>query len=131
MDLRQHLLRQMAFSRGTFGPGDRQRGVIDHCREELDEIEAELEKGAAEAGSAEFDDAATEWVDMILLSLDGCWRALQAAAPKMPPDRVADEVVYRIKTKQSKNEMRDWPDWRKANPDKAINHTRSGQGGRK
>jgi len=26
---------------------------------------------------------------------------------------------------QSKNEQRDWPGWRTANPNKAINHDRS------
>ncbi len=39
MDLKQHLIRQMAFSHATFGPGERTDGVIDHIRKELVEVE--------------------------------------------------------------------------------------------
>lgn len=34
MDLEQHLLRQRAFSRATFGPGARTQGVLDYIRKE-------------------------------------------------------------------------------------------------
>lgn len=34
-DLSQHLLRQRAFSRATFGAGRRTKGVVDHIRKEL------------------------------------------------------------------------------------------------
>ncbi len=63
----EHLERQRAFSENTFGPGQRTAGVIAHIRKELDEIEA--------------DPADTiEWVDVMLLSLDGTWRAGHDAA---------------------------------------------------
>ena len=39
LDLEQHLKRQIAFSRATFGPGERRAGVIDHIRKELAEVE--------------------------------------------------------------------------------------------
>ena len=56
-DLQQHLVRQMVFSRATFGPGERTKGVIDHIRKELIEIE-------------QADDRAEEWVDVVILALD-------------------------------------------------------------
>ena len=61
-DLVAHLYRQRAFSRATFGPGARTKGVLDHIRKEITEVER-----------APHD--LSEWVDLILLSLDGAWRA--------------------------------------------------------
>jgi hypothetical protein len=58
----QHLAQQRAFSEATFGPGQRSLGVIAHIRKELDEIEADPSD-------------VVEWVDIMLLSLDGTWRA--------------------------------------------------------
>jgi hypothetical protein len=103
-DLVAHLYRQRAFSRATFGPGDRAKGVVDHIRKEL----IEIEKAPADI---------TEWVDVILLALDGAWRA--GYAPEV--------IAMAIAAKQDKNECRDWPDWRAADPDKAIEHRRSGE----
>ena len=112
MDLQQHLLRQMAFSRATFGPGERRAGVCDHIRKELVEVEAEQTAG----------DAADEWVDVVILALDGLTRALQAAGYK--PRHAADEAAHRILIKQDRNELRDWPDWRTQPQDRAIEHVR-------
>lgn len=112
MDLQQHLLRQMAFSRATFGPGDRRAGVCDHIRKELSEVEAEASAGQA----------AHEWVDVVILALDGLTRALQAAGYK--PRHAADEAARMILVKQDLNEMRDWPDWRTQPLDRAIEHVR-------
>ncbi|WP_316189434.1 dATP/dGTP pyrophosphohydrolase domain-containing protein [Bradyrhizobium sp. SZCCHNS1054] len=100
-DLVAHLYRQRAFSRATFGPGERTKGVIDHIRKEL----VEIEKAPADV---------TEWVDVILLALDGAWRSGYS------PEAIADV----INVTQSRNELRDWPDWRTADPDKAIEHKR-------
>lgn len=61
-DLVAHLHRQRAFSQRTFGPGARAQGVVDHIRKELCEIEADPTD-------------LTEWVDVVLLALDGAWRA--------------------------------------------------------
>jgi hypothetical protein len=105
-DLVAHLLRQRAFSRATFGPGPRTKGVIDHIKKELREIESDPRD-------------ITEWVDVILLALDGAWRC--AEARNLPIEIVAGA----IEAKQSKNERRDWPDWRTADPDKAIQHVRA------
>ncbi len=101
MDLIAHLYRQRAFSRATFGPGARTAGVCDHIRKELAEIEA---------APADI----TEWVDVVLLALDGAWRS--GATP--------EQNAEAIQAKQTKNEGRDWPDWRTAPTDRAIEHVR-------
>lgn len=101
-DLVEHIHRQRKFSEATFGPGERTRGVVDHIRKELLEIESnplDLE----------------EWVDVILLALDGAWRSGHS------PSSIAEGIAL----KQIKNENRDWPDWRTADPDKAVEHIRN------
>lgn len=101
-DLIAHLWRQREFSARTFGPGQRTKGVLDHIRKELAEIEAD---------PADI----SEWVDVIILAFDGAWRA------GWEPEDIADAIL----AKQIKNEKRVWPDWRTADPDKAIEHDRS------
>jgi hypothetical protein len=56
-----------------------------------------------------------EWVDVILLAIDGAWRA------GFTPEQIAAGIA----TKQDKNKRREWPDWRTADPNKAIEHNRS------
>jgi hypothetical protein len=102
MDLVKHLERQRTFSLQTFGPGARTNAVLDHIRKELLEIEA-------------FPHDLEEWVDLILLALDGAWRS----------GHCPEAVCCAIATKQIKNERRTWPDWRTADPDKAIEHIRT------
>lgn len=101
-DLVAHLQRQAAFSARTFGPGRRVEGVTDHIAKELVEVR---DSGGALA----------EWVDVIILALDGAWRS--GASPQ--------EIIDAIVAKQSKNEARTWPDWRTADPNRAIEHDRS------
>ena len=101
-DLVAHLHRQRAFSERTFGPGHRTKGVLDHIRKELREIE-----------NAPTD--LCEWIDVALLAFDGAWRAGYSA----------DEIAAAFAAKQIRNEARQWPDWRTADPDKAIEHNRS------
>lgn len=98
----EHLTRQMEWSERTFGPGPRTKGVLDHIRKELAEIE-------------EAPDDLSEWVDVIILAFDGAWRAGHA-----PEDTIAA-----IKAKQAKNEGRVWPDWRTMSEDAAIEHDRT------
>ena len=81
----EHIERQITFSRNTFGPGERRAGVIDHIRKELVEIED--------------DGVLSEWVDVIILALDGAWRS--GATPH--------QIIAAVKAKQVKNEARDWP----------------------
>lgn len=113
MDLKQHLLRQMAWSHANFGPGERTKGVIDHLRKEL--IEVETSNGEA-----------SEWIDVVILGLDGLTRRLAFCNGKRTdPEQVADTACQMLLGKQSRNEARDWPDWRSASEDKAIEHDRS------
>jgi hypothetical protein len=93
-----HLRRTRSFSLKIFGPARGSRGVIDHIRQELVEIE-------------ENPGDLTEWADLIILAFDGAFRE-----GHMPQD-VLDAVLG----KQIINEARKWPDWRDFDPDKAIN----------
>lgn len=103
-DFVAHLARQAEFSARTFGPGARVAGVCDHIRKEL--IEVETSGGDLK-----------EWVDVIILGLDGAWRS--GATPR--------EIIAAIVAKQAKNEARTWPDWRTVDLTKAIEHDRGGQ----
>lgn len=101
MDLIEHLHRQRDFSERTFGPGQLTEGVLDHIRKELREIEeapTDLE----------------EWIDVVMLALDGAWRA----------GYTPEQIAAQLEEKQKKNEGRTWPDWRTAEPGKAIEHVR-------
>lgn len=100
-DMLAYIGRQMSWSGGTFGPGDRTEGVLDHIRKELREI-------------AENPDDLEEWIDVIILALDGAWR--RGYSPR--------RIVGALVEKQHKNMQREWPDWREAEPGKAIEHVR-------
>jgi hypothetical protein len=117
-DLEQHLLRSMAHSHATFGPGTRTKGVIDHIKKEI----VEVENGNGDA---------SEWIDLVILSLDGLTRELkyrnQEAGIIELNDIVAPWVTEMLRQKTAKNELRVWPDWLKADPDKAIEHDRTGE----
>jgi len=120
MDLRTHLIRQIVFSRATFGPGERRQGVIDHIRKELQEIEA------ATSGLERIE----EWVDVAILAFDGLWRSIDAHHRDVghsggDADEAATVAEVLIQKKQRKNETRTWPDWRTADRDKAIEHVRT------
>ncbi|MEV2239614.1 dATP/dGTP pyrophosphohydrolase domain-containing protein [Micromonospora sp. NPDC049891] len=99
-----HLARQRDFSHRTFGPGPRTQGVLDHIRKELVEIESAP-------------DDLGEWVDVVILALDGAWRA----------GHEPQQIIDAIKAKQSRNEARVWPDWRTAAPGQAIEHDRTAE----
>jgi hypothetical protein len=98
-DLIAHLYRQREFSLKTFGPGPLTNRLIDHIMKEFIEIMADpLDL--------------KEWVDVIILGMDGAYRT--GATP--------EQVAYELSGKQSRNESRTWPDWRTADPDKAMEH---------
>lgn len=104
LDLVDYLDHQRAWSERTFGPGPRTGGVIDHIRKEL----LEIENAPADL---------TEWIDVVILALDGAWRA----------GHTSQAIVQALIAKQAKNEARAWPDWRGQSADKAITHTKDGQ----
>lgn len=114
MNLEQHLKRHIAFSRAAFGPGERRKGCCDHI---MREIEIEILPETVSAA-----EAASEWVDVVILALNGLTRALVASG--MPWERVPFTACQMIEAKQTSNEQRDWPDWRTADPEKAIEHIR-------
>lgn len=128
-DFVQHLTRQAAFSRATFGPGPRTKGVLDHIGKEMKEVEE----------AANLKDRKKEWGDIAILGMDGLLRAvreeleaemiLHNATHAGPPmvvthDHVAQEAVRWIVEKQGINELRDYPDWRTMSADGAIEHIR-------
>jgi hypothetical protein len=101
MNLVEFLKRQHEWSRRTFGEGMRTKGLLQHIRKELDEIQAEpcnIE----------------EWIDVAIIALDGAWRA--GYSP--------EEVVAALERKQATNFARRWPSVNEANPDQAIEHIR-------
>lgn len=119
MILESHLKRQMDFSHATFGPGERMDGVLDHMRKEIEEVR---ESG----GDPE------EWVDLVILAMDGLTRCLTFKNGRHHgPNFVARKACHLIEAKQSKNESRNWPDWRNADPGKAIEHVRDNEGSQK
>ncbi len=91
-----------AWSLATFGPGTRAQGVVAHIRKELVEIEADPTD-------------LSEWVDVVLLALDGAARAGHS------PSAIVDGLLG----KQQRNVARSWPDWRTADPSGPIEHERA------
>lgn len=100
-DLTSFIRDQIEFSAATFGPPDGRNsaGCIDHIRKELLEIEAKP-------------DDLEEWIDVILLAIDGAWR--QGGTP--------ETITATLAAKLEKNKARKWPDWRTAERGKAITH---------
>jgi hypothetical protein len=98
-DLVAHLHRQREFSLRTFGPGERTEGVLDHIQKEI----AEVRENPKDI---------SEWIDIAILALDGALRM------GFEPEQIAEA----LEAKQTKNESRKWPDWRTAEPGKAIQH---------
>lgn len=96
--------RQSVFSHRAFGPGRRTKGIIAHIRKELAEVEANPED-------------LSEWVDIMLLAMDGAWRHGHTPA----------DIALGLETKLARNEQRTWPDWRTMSEDDAIEHIRESE----
>lgn len=126
-DIIAHLTRQAVFSRATFGPGARTNGVLDHMEKEIAEVRKELNKphpnGLIDEKS-NLEGVAKEQVDLVILALDGLIRSIWAIYPTAIADNIAAIAWSMVIAKQAKNELRDWPDWRTADPNKAIEHVR-------
>lgn len=113
-NFRAHLARQAAWSERTFGPGTRTDGILDHIQKEMKEVRsASVDYSRTMQGDNP--EALKEWIDIVILGLDGAWRS--GATP--------DQIIEALAAKQAKNEARTWPDWRTADPSKAIEHDRS------
>lgn len=85
-NLIEHIWQQREWSRKTFGEGARTDTVIAHIRKELDEI-------------LQNPHDPMEWADIILLALDGAWRA----------GHEPEQIARAIRDKQKINEKRKWP----------------------
>ena len=94
--------RQVEWSRETFGPALRTKGIIDHITKELREIAADPHD-------------LSEWIDVVILAMDGFWR--HGGKP--------EDLMPALLAKQAKNMARTWPDWRGMSEDAAIEHDRS------
>lgn len=112
--LTAHLHRQAAFSRATFGTGQRMDGILNHMQKEM--IEVQHAENSQER--------LKEWIDLVILSFDGALREVAYAYPTWTFNDVAERVADEFERKQEKNELREWPDWRTADPNKAIEHVR-------
>lgn len=98
---------QQEFSEGTFGPGNRTKGVCEHIRKELAELEEAVALGNRNAIIAEI-------CDIIILAIDLAWRNGFRSS----------EIERGLMAKLRRNKSRIWPDWRKASRDKPIEHVR-------
>lgn len=101
-NLISYLFRQKEFSERNFGPGTRLKGVLNHIRKELVEVEANPSD-------------LSEWCDIMILAMDGALR--QGFAP--------EAISEALEAKFQKNNSRDWPDWRTMSQDEAIEHIKS------
>ncbi len=97
--LTAYLTRQWGWSARTFGPGRRTKGILQHIRKELLEVEAKP-------------DDLSEWVDVAILAMDGFWRHGGDVDGFMPA----------LLAKQEKNFARQWPE--PTSEDHAIEHVR-------
>jgi hypothetical protein len=86
MNLKKYVENQQIWSKKTFGPGNRTEGVIKHIFKEFEEIRKKP-------------DDLLEWVDVIILALDGAWRAGYSAK----------EIITALEYKQLINFNRSWP----------------------
>lgn len=97
----RYIADQARWARGTFGPDRPVAGVVDHMVKEMVEIQEDPTDPY-------------EYIDMIILSLDALSRL------HYKPGDIADMLYGKF----ARNVARKWPDWRTADPDKAIEHVR-------
>lgn len=82
----QYVHRQQDWSEVTFGPGRRTEGILKHIEAEMQEVRSEP-------------DIPDEWLDIVILALDGAWRT----------GATAEEIETYLMQKQEKNFYRSWP----------------------
>lgn len=94
---------QIVWSRLTFGHGQRTEGVLKHIESEIAEVRQQP-------------DDLEEWVDIIILALDGAWRS----------GHTTHEIIHTMAQKQLKNFMRQWPE--PNGKDEPVEHIRASAG---
>lgn len=150
MDLIAHLIRQAAFSYATFGPGPRTEGVLKHIESEIKEVREADANGDLDEMIKEWTDIAILGLDGLLRAVrqreevknfnlgveaENSWprgtveyRLLKTELgwqPYITNDQVARVAAESILWKQGKNEVREYPDWRKMSADRPIEHDRT------
>lgn len=101
MNVAEYLSQQEEWSSRTFGNGARTISITSHIRKELAEIEAEPHD-------------LSEWVDVIILAMDGYWR--HGGDPL--------HLMVDLVSKQQKNFARTWP--AHAPDNEVVEHVRTG-----
>lgn len=101
-DLEIFLERQKDITQRAFGPGSRMNAILDHMLKEMGEVR--------DSGGETL-----EWIDLVILALDGAVRSC---------DGDIELVLNSLEYKLMVIHRRKYPDWRTANPDKAIEHIR-------
>lgn len=84
--LTDYLTRQWDWSRVTFGPGRRTRGILQHIEKEMKEVMLNPTD-------------LSEWVDIAILAMDGFWR--HGGKP--------EDLMPALLEKQRRNFARTWP----------------------
>lgn len=102
LNLADYIAKQMVWSQRAFGPGPRVGGITKHIEKEL----VEVRKDPTDV---------MEWVDIAILAFDGAWRAGHSV----------EDICLAFEAKQTKNILREWPDWRQFDQDTPIEHDRS------
>lgn len=86
MNLAKFIADQREWSKRTFGETPRTEGILAHIAKEMDEVRADPTD-------------VTEWIDIVILALDGAWRAGHSP----------EEICQAMKAKQAKNFARTYP----------------------
>ena len=87
MSMTEYIRRHREWSQKTFGDVATPESVTKHIRKELDEIIANPSD-------------LMEWVDVIILAIDGAWRFAKAEP---------EEIWLALLRKQAVNRSREWP----------------------
>jgi hypothetical protein len=85
MNISEYITNQKIWSQIAFGKGKRTEGVLHHIEKEIEEVRMEP--------------YSLEWIDIVILALDGAWRA----------GYTPEEIEKALIAKQEKNAKRKWP----------------------
>jgi len=102
IDLKRYIENHIDWSEQTFGNGQRTIGITKHIAKELEEIKAKP-------------DDIEEWIDVIILAIDGAWRAGWSA----------EDIVDNLVLKQKINISRDWPPVGTVSEDQPSEHLKN------
>ena len=104
LGIAEYMSHASVWSYQTFGPGPRTLGVVAHIRKDIAEIEDELED-------------LSEWADLVILALDGCWRAMiNWDDPSDGPGSrqwhdVEDDILDLLFCQTDERDTSNWPDF--------------------